>query len=299
MTNVVRFTYTACLLAPVRARLEHSRVEFLSADGRRRTVAVPLAAYSGHLHGVHVWTGPAVDPLPERDPAGAWYFNTTTDEIGGSNELLDLYGEPQDKRRTQRFTAEAFTRLTSDADAGKALALLVNAKPGDEYQATWTVRRDDGALRAAHFSVRAIPETTHDGTHHVVLRGITHDLGPAERVRAAPPPVVLEQRLLESTAEPGEHRALFNLRTLRVMRWIDAPLPGLSWEFDPGDDRPFIHPDDRLIAEQLSQQLATTRAEGTLRFRATLGRWISCRVVARLVALDQHTTAALLTFHES
>jgi hypothetical protein len=26
--------------------------------------------------------------------AGAWYFNLTTGAIGGSDDLLDLYGEP-------------------------------------------------------------------------------------------------------------------------------------------------------------------------------------------------------------
>lgn len=198
--------------AVARARRERGRVEFLSADGRRRTVAVPLEAYSGHLHGVHVWTGPADDPLPERDPAGAWYFNITTDEIGGSDGLLDLYGEPEEKRRTQRFTAEAFGRLTTDA--GNALALLVNAKPGDDYQATWTVRRDNGAVRTAHFSTRAIPETTDAGAHHLVLRGYHSRLRPSRASPSRPTPG------RPRTTAPRKHR-----RTWRTPRPVQPAHP--------------------------------------------------------------------------
>jgi hypothetical protein len=55
------------------------------------------------------------DP-PVRDPAGAWYFSLTTGKIGGSDDLLDLYGVAPEDRGSERVIAEAFTRLTGNPE---------------------------------------------------------------------------------------------------------------------------------------------------------------------------------------
>src|SRR5664279_4278840 len=87
-------------------------------------------------------------------------------------------------------------------------------------------------------------------------RGITHDIGPAEETPAATPPVVLEQRLLDSMAEPGLYRAIINLKTLRIIRWLDDPMPGLGWEMDEHNPLPWIHDDDLPAAHALTAGLA-------------------------------------------
>lgn len=93
-------------------------------------------------------------------------------------------------------------------------------------------------------------EETNDAQHEVVLRGITHDVGAADKTPAAPPPPVLEQRLVEIMAEPGAYRALVNLKNLRILRWIDSPMPGLAWRHRPGAPSPesWIHPADEPAA---------------------------------------------------
>jgi hypothetical protein len=151
-------------------------------------------------------------------------------------------------------------------------------------------------VRAGHFSCRAVEEF-HDGQRQVVLRGITHDIGAADDTPAAPPPPVLEQRVLESMAEPGTYRALVNLRTMRILRWIDDPMPGLAWRLDPHETEKleWIHPADRAIAQQLSDDLAAGHATATLRLAGTEGEWLSVEIAANIVLLDQHTTAALFT----
>ena len=262
----------------------------------RRGIAVPLRAFTGLVHGAFVWVGGADDEPPQRDIAGAWHFNLTTDTIGGSDELLDLYGVRPEDRQTERATAEAFERLIPNADATAALALLVRSRPGDEHQAVWGVRRDDGVLRAGHLSCRAVAEE-HGARPQVVLRGITHDIGPAEQTPAAPPPPVLEQRVLESMAEPGSYRALVNLKTLRILRWIDSPLPRLAWRHSPGAStpEPWIHPDDREIALKLSRDLKRGHSAGTVRLADSAGGWLPVHIVANIVLLDQHTTAGLFT----
>ena len=262
----------------------------------RRGIGVPLRAFTGAVHGAFIWVASLNEQPPPRDIAGAWHFNLTTDTIGGSSELLDLYGVRPENRQTERATAEAFERLIPNADASAALAMLVRSRPGDEHQAVWGIRRDDGEMRAGHLSCRAVPEE-HDGLTQVVLRGITHDIGAAEETPAAPPPPVLEQRVLESMAEPGTYRALVNLRTLRILRWIDSPVPGLAWRHSPGAStpEPWIHPDDQDAARALSSALRSGHSEGTLRLAASDGGWLPLRIVANIVLLDQHTTAGLFT----
>lgn len=261
---------------------------------RGRAIAVPLKAFTGNVHGVWVWTGRIDEQPPRRDIAGAWHFNLATDVIGGSDELLDLYGVAPADRHRERYTAEAFGRLTPNFDVTKALALLVRSTPGDEHQAVWTVRRDDGQLRAGHLSTRAVLEVN-NGAEEVVLRGITHDIGPADDTPAAPPPVILEQRVLESTAEPGTYRALVNLKSLKIIRWIDEPPYELGWELKVGRTQPWIHPDDEPAARRLSDLMRSGRATGELRLRGAAGQWVDTHIVANIVLLDQHTTAGLFT----
>ena len=280
-----------------RVALSGQPVRTRSADGRRELVGDPLVTYAGRVHGVYAWTGSPGEEPPERDPAGAWYFNLTTDKIGGSDDLLDLYGVAPENRLTERVTAEAFGRLITNADEAKALAKLVRSQPGAEHQATWTVRRDDGQLRAANFACRAVAETGPSGDLHVVMRGITHDIGPADSTPSAPPKIVLAQQVVEAEKEPGRHRAIVNLRNLTLLRWIDDPMPDVAWE-NNAPHKPSIHPDDLPVALQMSAQLANAdRANGVIRLRSMSGGWIPVSVAARLMLLDQHTTAALVTIN--
>ncbi len=281
------------------ATTSHALVEF-SLARHRHVVGQPLLTFSGHVHGVYIWSGAADQKPPPHDPAGAWHFNLTTDVIGGSDDLLDLYGVAPELRRHQRHIAEAFTRLIPNTDVAAALAKIVRSEPGEQHQAIWTVLRDDGERRAAHFSTRAIAEENEQGETEVVLRGITHDLGPAEDTPAATPPIVLEQRVLDSMAEPGQYRAIVNLKTFRIIRWLDDPMPGLGWELNERNPLPWIHDDDLPAADALADGLATVpKISGTLRLRGDDGRWQPICITANLVLLDQHTTAALFTMSKS
>ncbi|OZC73925.1 hypothetical protein CH251_12390 [Rhodococcus sp. 06-462-5] len=273
-------------------------VDRLSRDRYRRVLAEPLQTFAGRTHGAWVWLGRRDETPPPRDAAGAWHFNLTKSTASGSNDLLDLYRVPQNERETQRALAGAFTRLVTNRDESEAMAKIVQSAPGTTHQAVWTVRRDDGELRAAHFSCRMIAEDQAAGTE-IILRGITHDIGPAGEITIAPPPTILEHRVLEASTKEGEYRALVNLRTLNLLRWYNSePTPNICWENLPDEPVPAIHPDDVPIAKQMSNALARERTNGVLRFRTLDGRWKPMKVNAVLVSLDQHTTAALVTLTE-
>ncbi len=269
-----------------------------SRDGHRRVLAEPLRTFAGNIHGVWLWLGRHDETPPPRDAAGAWQFNLTSSTASGSDDLLDLYRVPEAERETQRALAGAFTRLVTNRDESEAMAKIVHSAPGTIHQAVWTVRRDDGKLRAAHFSCRMIRENTTAGDQ-VILRGITHDIGPAGEISTAPPPTILEHRVLEASTKDGEFRALVNFRTLNLLRWYNSePPPNICWENLPHQPVPAIHPDDLPIAKQMSNALARERTSGVLRFRALDGGWKPMHLDGVLVSLDQHTTAALVTLTE-
>lgn len=270
-------------------------VAHVSADGRRSVRAEPLLITPGRAHAVRLWIGPVAEPLPEREPVGAWYFNLTTSRSVRSVDLLDLYGVAPEDREAELAIAGAFTRLVTNRDESEALAKIVNSAPGTEHQAVWTVRRDDDALRAGHFACRIILEVDADGRREVLFRGVTQDIGAATAVPAAPPPMILEYRLLEASTAPGEYRAIVNLRSLQLIRWIGPPMPGIAWAGLPGQASPQIHPDDLAVAQEMSRELARHRTDGIVRLRRIDGGWQPVRVRAALMALDQHTTAGLAT----
>ncbi|TSD40461.1 hypothetical protein FFI94_032700 [Rhodococcus sp. KBS0724] len=280
-------------IAEVAASLK--QIDRTSADSGRRIIVKPLVTFGGRLHGVYFWAGRPDEQVPEPDPAGAWTFNLTEGKASGSDDLLDLYGVPASERHTEKAMAGAFTRLRTNHDEGEALSKIIHSKPGTIHQAVWTVERDDKELRAAHFSCRMLQETDpKDGRAQVILRGITQDIGPAQSVVSAPPPVVLEYRVLEAATNEGEHRAIVNLKTLRLIRWIGEPVSGLAWESVDDQIEPGMHPEDLPIALAMSEGLARGKTHGTLRFRQLSGEWQSYDVDASLMALDQHTTAGLV-----
>ncbi|GAA1291588.1 hypothetical protein GCM10009634_43990 [Saccharothrix xinjiangensis] len=243
--------------------------------------------------------GRAHEEPPPQDPAGAWHVNITRHVSSRSDDLLRLYGTKAENWKNEHDLAELFAygRLQTNSDESKALALIVNATPGTEHQATWTVKRDDGTRRAVNFACRCVETLNDQGQVELVVRGITHDIGPAESVPAAPPaaPVLLAQQVVAAEAVPGRWRAIVDLRTMRLLRWLDDPPPEVAWKLDT-PHKPAVHRGDLRTAVQMSEALADSgHARASLRLRAEDGGWTWMTVTAALMLLDQHTTAALVT----
>jgi hypothetical protein len=201
--------------------------------------------------------------------------------------------KPADQARP-RLPAEAFERLLPAADEGRALGLLIRGRPGDEYQGTWTIRRDDGHLRQVTISCRTVTQPLPGGRAEVVTRGIAHDTG-----LAGSPPVpdrpLLDRQVIIAEQRPGTHRVIVHPQNLRPLRWIDPPPPGLACT-GRAPYRPGIHPDDIPLAKRMAEKVAAGGwAEETLRLRDNSGGWKRVGVAASQVLLDQDTSAALVT----
>ena len=56
----------------------------------------------------------------------------------------------------------------------------------------------------------------------------------------------LAQRILNGLAQPGVHRALFDLKTWTLLKWLDEPCSFYDWR--GGDtDQQRVHPDDEPV----------------------------------------------------
>ncbi len=298
LSDTLRHPGTLTAAQQVLTRLMIEPREIDEVVGGRRVLARPLCTFEGRMHGVQLWVGMESEVPPPRPTAGAWFFNITGGKASGSEDLFDLYAVPERARRTETAMAGAFTRLFAGRDQGDAIAKIVSSQPGTEHQALWTVTRDDGEERAAHFSCRMYAEKDEvSGGEQVILRGITHDLGPAAHVSKAPSPVVLEYRVIEAAAAAGEYRALLHPRTLSLIRWVADPMPEVAWERNVGEPDPQIHPDELGRVRRAIRTLTGPPGyvAGTVRVRGRDGTWVRIAGKASLMPLDEATTAVLVT----
>jgi Domain of unknown function (DUF5593) len=270
-----------------------------TTDGQRRIICHPLLAHDDRVHGVFAWVGPLDEDPPPRNPAGAWTVNVTTLVSTRSDDLLgSVYGIAPEKRQYEHSVAQLFNpdRLTTNDDEAKVIALIVGAKPGGEHQATWTVTRDDGVRRAGNFACRYLEERNAQGGVEVVSRGITHDIGPAETTTAAPPVMsrVLAQRVVEAEQSPNRWRAIVDPHTMRLVRWLDSPVPGIAWRLESSYP-PGIHRRDLSRARRMADALAAgSPVTSELRFRTEDGGWMRLSVTASLMTLPESATVALV-----
>ena len=280
------------LIASVAASGTAAKV--MSSDGLRQLIAEPLTDFSGNVNGVQAWIGKKGEQPPDKELAGAWYFNLTTHRIGGSDELLDLYRVPMAERKKQKLTAEAFGRLLPHGDQGAALALLARGRPGDEHQATWVVRCDDGEERAVNLACRVVEERRPGGTAEIVVRGITHDIAAAGSSSSEPQTHLLEREIVRAERQPGRARAVVDEQSLTLLRWVDDALPGVAWTGN-GRYQPAFHWGDTRLVRRLAADFAgTDRAAGIIRLRTEEGGWMRVHLVASRMPLDAETTGALV-----
>lgn len=245
-----------------------------------------------HLHGAWYWSGRT--PPPPVPAAGAWRINLTTMTALGSREWAEMADIPQEYWGQERSLAAMFAQVDTDSAESVAIKKIITAKAGTVHQGKWSVTRQDGTKWPAHFSCRIYRETTAEGHVHMVARGLSVDIGGDPKMTAAPEIVLLEHRVLDALTEPGEYRALVDLKSLRLIRWMGGPAPGIAWQKVASEPEPEVHPDDHATMIEMAKGLARQRTTGRLRVRALDGTWTWLNVTASLVAIDQETTAALL-----
>ncbi|OBB98553.1 PAS domain-containing protein [Mycobacterium sp. 852002-40037_SCH5390672] len=229
-----------------------------------------IAMNDGRVHGVHLWAGSPLATPPDRPLPGAIVWNLTTATASDTpqallNSGLDLHIEKTDGRP---FAADMPVGDIND-DESAALVRSMTCKPGDIFCSTWDATSYDEQRIRVSFVARAALEPQRDGTSHLVCRAMNWRV---PHRPAAIPRDDLAMQILKGTSQEGLHRAIFDLESWNLLKWIDAPFPQFDWRGD-ATGRSYIHPDDRPVLCGMIQRFTKGPASGLLRLRAGPGAW--------------------------
>jgi hypothetical protein len=245
----------------------------------------------GVIHGVQLWIGPPDVEAPERPLIGPLKWDLDSGVATDTAESLANSGRDPSRESTHgRAFAEDLPARAVNADESSVLSMVIRAKPGNVMCSTWNVTDYQGRPIAVGFVARAAREAQDDGTERLICRSMNWR---AERDEPVARPDDLAQRILNGLAVPGVHRALVDLNSWRLLKWLDTPCPFYDWR--AGDtDVPMLDPADEHHILSMAQEFALGPTARVLGLRAHGGGYTPIHVTATRVELDENTIAALL-----
>jgi hypothetical protein len=255
-----------------------------------RTEVVRMS--DGRIHGVHVWIGPPdLDP-PERLIPGPLKWDLTSGIATDTTESLINSGrDPAVEATHGRAFAEDRPTRTLNPTEAKVLSVAIKPEPGRTFCTTWDIADHEGNPITVGFVARVMLESADGGPDRLICRAMNW---PSERDESTPLLNGLGQRILHGPPQPGVHRALVDLDTWTLLKWLDDPCPFYDWR--AGDDgEPVAHPDDELKIASMTKEYASGAASRVLRLRAAGGGWTPIHVTAHRVELDEGNFAGLLS----
>lgn len=264
----------------------------LTAKGDRviRTEVVRMT--DGRIHGVHVWIGPLDETPPERPTPGPLKWDLTNGIATDTPESLVNSGFDAAVESTQgrAFAEDLPTRNLNPSEA-KVLAVAIKPQAGRTFCSSWDVVDHAGQSITVGFAARVLEEPDDAGRPRLICRAMNwrslHD-------ESSAPLHDLGQRILNGLARPGVYRALVDLKTWRLLKWLDDPCPLYDWRAreDGGD---VVHPGDEPEMRSMAGEFASGAAARVLRLRAVGGGWTPIHVTAHRVEIDDDVFAGLLS----
>ncbi len=253
-----------------------------------RAEAVTMS--DGRVHGVHLWTGPAAAELPERPIPGPLMWDLTTGLATDTRESLSNGGmDPEVEPTHGRTFAEDLPRKELVPNETKVLSLTIHCEPGDRICSMWDVTDQHGDPISVGWVARASLETLPDGSQHLIGRAMNWR---GERQGHAVAPDHLGQRILDGLAQPGVHRALVDIHSWKLLKWLDDPCPFYDWR-QPGNE--VVHPDDGPLMKAMIDEFVDGPTRRVLRLKGQSGGWARVHVTVNRVELDDKTAAGLLS----
>ncbi|MCW2690291.1 MAG: hypothetical protein JWR37_5181 [Mycobacterium sp.] len=250
-----------------------------------RTEAVRMS--DGHVHGVHVWTGPLGEEPPERPIPGPLKWDLTLGIATDTRESLANSGMDPEKEATHgRAFAEDLPTRDLNPSETRVLSLAIRSKAGETFCSTWDVTDHQGNLITVGFVARANMETFDDGSERLIARAMNW------RAHRDGPPIPadhLAQRILNGLAQPGVCRALVDLNNWTLLKWLDEPCPYYDWRTT------VVHPDDVRHMASMTTEFADGATIRILRLRGGDGGWVPLHVTVNRVELEEDTYAGLIT----
>ena len=250
----------------------------------------PVVMSDGRMHGVQVWTGPADEEPPERPTPGPLKWDLTRGVATDTQESLSNSGKnPAVEVTYGRAFAEDLPSRELNPNETKVLAMAVKAEPGQTLCSTWDGTDWEGNPIRIGFVARSGLEPGPDGRDHLVARAMNWR---AENKGQAVSTDDLAQRILHGLAQAGVHRALFDLNTWTLLKWLDDPCSFYDWR-GTDTDRPRVHPDDRPAMVSMTEEFTDEPTSRVLRMRGFDDDWVPVHVTVNRVELEPEAFAGL------
>ena len=256
----------------------------------RVILAEAVRMSDGRVHGVQVWNGCVGEEPPERPVIGPLIWDLTSGVATDTAESLSNSGmDPSSERTHGRAFAEDLPRKSLNANEAEVLSLAIRCAPGDSICSTWDVTDRNGEPIKVGFVARANLETLPDGSRHLISRALNWRV---ERDGPAVAHDFLAQRILDGLAQPGTYRALVDLHSWILLKWLDEPCPYFNWR-QTGD--PMVHPADEHLMPAMTTEFAHGPTSRVLRLKGNDGGWVPLHVTVSRVELDKKAVAALIS----
>lgn len=200
----------------------------------------PVIMTDGRMHGVQVWSGPTDAEPPDRPIPGPLKWDLTRGVATDTPESLTNSGKnPEVEITYGRAFAEDLPARELNPNETQVLAMAVKAKPGKTLCSIWDLTDWQGTPIRIGFVARSALEPGPNGRDHLVARAMNWR---AETKAPAVPVDDLAQRILIGLAQAGVHRALVDLKTWTLLKWLDQPCSFYDWRRSAADG-PRLHPD--------------------------------------------------------
>ncbi|MGD1242060.1 PAS domain-containing protein [Mycobacterium seoulense] len=252
----------------------------------------PVVMSDGHIHGVHVWTGPADAEPPERPTPGPLKWDLTLGVATDTRESLMNSGKnPEVEVTFGRAFAEDLPSRELNPNETKVLAMAVKAEPDQTLCSTWDLTDWQGNPMRIGFVARTGLEAGPDGRDHLVARAINW------RAELKGPEVStddLAQRILSGLAQAGVHRALIDLKNWALLKWLDEPCTFYDWRGSE-TGKPKVHPDDQPLVSSMTEEFAHGATSRVLRMPGRDSEWVPVHVTVNRVELEPDTYAGLVS----
>lgn len=257
-----------------------------------RTEVVQMT--DGRIHGVHVWIGPPDEDPPDRMMPGPQKWDLTHGIATDTVESLSNAGRNPSESTTQgRPFADDLPTRGLFPEEEEVLSVAIKPEPGRSFCSTWNVTDFRGRPITVGFVARMLTEPDDDGGRDILVCRAMNWRSVSDESTFTPSD--LERLPIAGDPTPGVHRALVDLRTWRLLKWLDAPAPFYDWHFNEGGES-FTHPADADVMASMTADFEVgPDASRVLRLRAHGGGWIPVHVTVHLIAVGDGAPVAQLS----
>lgn len=255
-----------------------------------RTEVVQMT--DGRIHGVHVWVGPTDMEPPERPVPGPLIWDLRNATATDTAESLLNSGHSAAEPTDGRSIAEDLPNRDLEAGEARMLAMAIQPEVGQTVCSTWDLTDHRGDPITVGFVARALSETGDDGEERLICRAMNW-----RSVRDDHPAGDGAAHLLDGLTEPGVHRALVDLTSWTLLKWLDEPVPFFDWRASMAGERA-VYPSDHAEMSRMAAEFANGTTSGVLRMVATDGGWTPVHVTVERVELSDGVYAGLATMRQ-